>query len=326
MIISRTPFRISFFGGGTDFPEWYHENNGLIISAAINKYCYISLREQPFARFNYHIRYRKNEEVNSISKIEHPSVRNCFKHFNFQKKKIELVYYADIPDRSGIGSSSSFTVGLVNCLSAMTGKKISKIDLAKKAIFVEQKLIKENVGSQDQTIASFGGFNIIKKKKKNIDVKKINIKNLDKKLFSDSIVLLFTGFSRFSSDINFHYKKNMKKNTKSLSEIYSIAKDSINIFNKRKFDIYEFSRNLRKSWEIKRKMSKYITNDSIDLIYEKALKNGALGGKLLGAGGGGFMCFIIEPGEKEKFIKKFNKLLYIPVSVDYSGSKIFYNS
>ena len=206
MIVSKTPFRISFFGGGTDFPEWYNENGGIVISMAIDKHCYISLREAPFASSNYIVRYRKTEQVNTINNIQHPSVKNCYKFFNCEKK-LELVHYADIPDRSGIGSSSSFTVGLLNCLYKFHNKLPKRKELALNAIHVEQNLIRENVGSQDQIIASYGGFNTIRFSKKNISVSKLKISKKKIKYLTSSIVLLFTGFSRFSSDISKFHKK-----------------------------------------------------------------------------------------------------------------------
>ncbi len=324
MIVSKTPFRISFFGGGTDFPEWYNENGGLVISMAIDKHCYVSLRESPFASSNYIVRYKKTEQVNTINKIEHPSVKNCYKFFNCNKKKLELVHYADIPDRSGIGSSSSFTVGLLNCLYKINNKLPKKRDLALNAINIEQNLIKENVGSQDQVIASYGGFNTIKFSKKKISVSKVNIPKKKINYLTDSIVLLFTGFSRFSSDISKFHKNNIKKNTNMLNEILDIANETNYNLNKKGLNIEYFAKQLNENWKIKRKLSRYVTNDKIDYVYSYGLKNGAIGGKLLGAGGGGFIAFIVDPKYKKKFIKKLDKYLNVPISVDNNGSVIIY--
>lgn len=323
MIVSKTPFRISFFGGGTDFPEWYNENGGIVISMAIDKHCYISLREAPFASSNYIVRYRKTEQVNTINNIQHPSVKNCYKFFNCEKK-LELVHYADIPDRSGIGSSSSFTVGLLNCLYKFHNKLPKRKELALNAIHVEQNLIRENVGSQDQIIASYGGFNTIRFSKKNISVSKLKISKKKIKYLTSSIVLLFTGFSRFSSDISKFHKKNIKKNKNMLNEISAIANETNFNLNNKGLNIQYFANQLNENWKIKRKLSKYVTNDKIDHVYRFGLKNGALGGKLLGAGGGGFIAFIVDPQYKKKFLKKLDKYLNVPISVDDNGSIIIY--
>ncbi len=326
MIVSRTPFRISFFGGGTDFPDWYKSNPSTVISLAIDKYCYISLRESPFTSFNYNLRYRKLEQVNKIKEINHPSIKHCFQFFNCKEKKLELVHYADIPGRSGIGSSSSFTVGLLNCLYSLYNLKTDKKDLCLKAIKVEQDLIKENVGSQDQVIASYGGFNSIHFFKKNISVKKIKISDNKKKQLMDSLVLLFTGFSRDSSDITFHHKRSIKKNLSMLKEINSISAEVQNRFENGKFEINQFAKDLNDTWYIKRKLSKFVSNENIDTLYRKGISGGALGGKLLGAGGGGFICFVVDPKYKKKFLKKFSKYLHIPVKMDTTGSKIIYKN
>lgn len=326
MIVSRTPFRISFFGGGTDFPQWYNTNPSTIISLAIDKYCYISLRESPFASCNYSLRYRKVEQVNKLNEIDHPSIKNCFEFFNCRKKKLELVHYADVPGRSGIGSSSSFTVGLLNCLYSLYNLKTNKKQLGENAIKVEQDLIKENVGSQDQVIASYGGFNSIQFYKKQFSVKKIKVSDYKKKQLIESLVLLFTGFSRDSSSISFHHKNSLKKNVSMLNEINSISLEVQNRFDTGKFEINQFAEDLNRTWHIKRKFSKFVTNENIDTIYNKGISCGALGGKLLGAGGGGFICFIVDPKYKKKFLKKFNKYLYIPVKMDTTGSKIIYNN
>ena len=326
MIVSRTPFRISFFGGGTDFPDWYKTNPSLVISLAIDKYCYISLRESPFASFNYSLRYRKFEQVDKIKEINHPSIKNCFEFFNFKNKKLELDHYADIPGRSGIGSSSSFTVGLLNCLYSLNNLYPSKKELSIKAIKVEQDLIKENVGSQDQVIASYGGFNSIHFYNKHFSVKKIKISNYKKKQLIDSLVLIFTGFSRDSSDISFHHKSSIKNNISMLNEINAISVEVQDRFDNGKFKINQFAQDLNHTWHIKRKLSKFVTNEHIDNIYKKGISYGALGGKLLGAGGGGFICFIVDPNYKKKFLKKFDKYLYIPVKMDTIGSKIIYKN
>ena len=328
MIVSRTPFRISFFGGGTDFPIWYNKHGGSVISSTIDKYCYINLRKlPPFFSYKYSIRYREREIVNSINQIKHPSVKHCFKTFIKKSDCLELVHHADLPDRSGIGSSSSFTVGLLNCIFSYKNKQISKRNLALSAINIEQNKIKENVGSQDQTIASYGGLNKINfSKNKKITVNKILMKDSSFKKFNESLVLFFTGFSRNSSDVTKYYLKNIKYNESKLLEISQITNEAFNIFQSKEIDIEKIGFYLNESWKLKRNLSSKVSNELIDNIYQNGINNGAYGGKLLGAGSGGFICFLVEPSEKKKFISRFKNLLHIPVNLENSGSKIIYNN
>ena len=328
MIVSRTPFRISFFGGGTDFPIWYNKHGGSVISSTIDKYCYINLRKlPPFFDHKYSIRYKEREAVNSINQIKHPSVKHCFKTFLKKGDCLELVHHADLPDRSGIGSSSSFTVGLLNCIISYKRKKISKRNLALSAINVEQNKIKENVGSQDQTAASYGGLNKINfSRNKQFTVNKISMKDESFKKLNDSLVLFFTGFSRNSSEITKYYLKNMKNNETKLFEISQITNEAFNIFQSKEIDIKKMGFYLNESWKLKKNLSTKVSNDLIDKIYKNGINYGAYGGKLLGAGSGGFICFLVEPSEKQKFISRFKNLLHIPINLENSGSKIIYNN
>ncbi len=327
MIVSRTPFRISFFGGGTDFPVWYNKHGGSVISSTIDKYCYINLRKlPPFFNHKYSIRYKESEIVNSINQIKHPSVKHCFKTFIKKGECLELVHHADLPDRSGIGSSSSFTVGLLNCIFSYKNKKISKHNLALSAINIEQNKIKENVGSQDQIIASYGGLNKISFSKKKITINKILMKDSSFKEFNDSLVLFFTGFSRNSSDVTKYYLKNMKNNKSKLLEISQITNEAFNIFQSKKINIEKIGFYLNESWKLKRNLSSKVTNELIDKMYQNGIDNGAYGGKLLGAGSGGFICFLVDPSEKKKFISRFKNILHIPINLENSGSKIIYNN
>ncbi len=328
MIISRTPFRISFFGGGTDFPQWYEKNNGHVISTTINKYCYINLRKlPPFFDYKYSFRYKKTETLKNLKKTDHPSIRECLKDFDLNGDGLELVHHADIPDRSGIGSSSAFTVGLLHCLYYLKNQIPSKKELAMKAINIEQKIIKENVGSQDQTAVAFGGLNeIFFSKEKKVEVKSIPISFNSLERFNNSLVLFFTGFSRNSSIINQDFVKKIPVNSYGLNELQAISYEAMKIFKNDKIDINKLGYYLNKSWNIKRKLTKSISNSKIENIYKKGIKHGALGGKILGAGGGGFMLFIIEQNKKEKFIKKFKNLLHVPIKIDTTGSQIVYYS
>ena len=323
MIISRTPFRISFFGGGTDYPIWYLDNGGAVLSTTINKYCYISTRYlPPFFPYKYRIRYTVREETKSVNKIKHPAVRECLEFMNIDKG-IEMVHTSDLPARSGIGSSSSFTVGFLNTLHALKGKVVTKRQLARDAIFVEQKRIKENVGSQDQVAVSFGGLNKIEfGGDKEFFVNPITIGKEKTEYLEKCLMLFFTGISRNSSDIAEAQIKNTPKISKELKILNGMVDNSIDILNGSQSNLYRFGKILHESWNIKRKLSKLVTTNEIDSIYDTALRSGALGGKLLGAGGGGFILFFALPEFQEKIKNKLKKLLYVPFSFEKLGSHI----
>jgi len=329
MIISRTPFRISFFGGGTDFPLWYNDHTGKVISTTIDKYCYISLRNlPPFFKFKYRIRYFKKEEVKKINQIKHASVRETLKYFKYNKP-IELIHIADLPAQSGLGASSSFTVGFVNSLKALEGVRISKKNLSTEALLIEQDKIKENVGSQDQVAAAFGGFNVINFVKKNerknqIEVSPVlNNKNINE--LEKSIFLVFTGFVRQAEKIE---KLKMKKIDikhsfyKQILDITYKAEDKI---QNSKNIVSDFSELMQKYWWYKKKLSSIVSNPKINSIYDLGIKCGAYAGKLLGAGGGGFMMFLIDPKKRSYFEKKFEKYTIVPIKFENLGSQIIYH-
>ena len=324
MIISRTPFRISFFGGGTDFPEWYNKYSGKVISTTINKYCYISLRKlPPFFKYNYRIKYHKTEEVKKLSQIKHPSVRESLKHFKFNDS-IEAIHFADLPAQSGLGASSSFTVGFINSLKALQGMRISKKNLYLEAIQIEQKKSKEFIGSQDQVSAAFGGFNVIDFSKSSTEVSPVLNKNNTTEL-EKSIFLVFTGFVRKAQQLE---KDKMNK----MNYNYEYYKQILDISNKAEEKIYssknivsDFSELLNKHWWYKKKLSSKVTNINIEKIYNYGIKNGAYSGKLLGAGAGGFMLFLINPKKRDFFNKKFRKFTVVPVKFDNLGSQIIYH-
>ena len=324
MIISRTPFRISFFGGGTDFPDWYNKYSGKVISTTINKYCYISLRYlPPFFKFKYRIRYFKTEEVKKISHIKHASVRESLKHFKFNNP-IEAIHFADLPAQSGLGASSSFTVGFINSLKALQGMRISKKNLYLEAIQIEQKKSKEIVGSQDQVSAAFGGFNVINFSKNSIEVFPVlnnnNIHELEKSIF-----LVFTGFVRRAEVLEKAKIKQINYNHKYFKEILDIShKAEEKIYNSKNI-ISDFSELLQKHWWCKKKLASSVTNPHIDKIYNFGIKNGAYSGKLLGAGAGGFMLFLIDPKKRELFNKKFKNFTIVPIKFDNLGSQIIYH-
>lgn len=326
MIISRTPFRISFFGGGTDYPVWYEENGGIVLSTTINKYCYINCRYlPPFFPYNYRIRYSLHEEVQSVSEIKHPSVRECLKFVNLDNRGVEIQHNADVPAMSGLGSSSSFTVGLLNVLCALKGKMITKRQLALDAIHVEQNRIKENVGSQDQTAVAFGGFNKIEfGGEQEITVQPVTICKEKLDLLQRSLMLFFTGFSRKASDIAGEQIKRTPEKKKELETMIGLVEEAVNILNNSKNTLADFGRLLHEQWMIKRSLTSKISSSFIDEIYEAAMETGALGGKLLGAGGGGFMLFFVEPELQPKLKEKLKKLLYVPFSFENLGSQIIY--
>lgn len=326
MIISRTPFRISFFGGGTDYPAFYEEHGGAVLSTTINKYGYIVCRYlPPFFDYRYDIKYRIREETRAISEIKHPSVRECLNFVDFDDRGVEIQYNADLPAMSGLGSSSSFTVGLLNALYALKGKMTTKRQLALDAIYVEQDRIGENVGSQDQTAAAFGGFNKIDfGGPRKIWVHPITLEQPKKDFLQRHFMLFFTGFPRNASDIAAEQVRRIPEKTKELKAMIDMVEEAINVLNGRQEGYADFGRLLHQSWLIKRSLTPQITNPFIDRIYETALKAGALGGKLLGAGGGGFMLLFAPPETQHQIKKKLDKLLYVPFSFQDMGSQIVY--
>jgi len=324
MIISRTPFRISFFGGGTDYPAWYREKHGAVLATTINKYCYISCRYlPPFFEHRSRIIYSKMEQVKNISEIRHPSVRACLTIVKI-KDGVEIHHDGDLPARTGLGSSSAFTVGLLNALNGLKGNIISKMELAKKAVYIEQEILKENVGSQDQICAAYGGFNLIEFSGNNrfkIHPITINQKKLD--LLQDHLLLFFTGISRYASKIAKEQIKMIPHNNSELSEMFDMVHEAVNIV-KGNADISKFGRLLNESWQVKRRLSKLITTPEIDDIYYSAIRAGAVGGKLLGAGGGGFILFFAEPKMHYRIKKSLKHLLHVPFRFENFGSQIIF--
>ena len=325
MIISRTPFRISFFGGGTDYPVWYRENRGAVLATSINKYCYITVRYlPPFFDHKYRIRYSKREEVQNISEIKHPSARECLAFLNFDQG-VEIQHNSDLPARIGVGSSSAFTVGLLNTLYALKGKMVTKRQLALEAIHIEQDRIKENVGSQDQTTVAFGGFNKIEfGGEQHIQVQPITLNTKKLQIFQDHLMLFFTGFSRTASEIAGEQIKKTPEKRKELIRMAEMVDEAVSILNSSNSDITDFGRLMCETWMIKRSLTNKITTPFIDSIYETAIKAGALGGKLLGAGGGGCILFFVEPKNQFKVKEKLKNLLYVPFKFENLGSQIIY--
>jgi len=324
MIISKTPFRISFFGGGTDYPDWYLENGGMVLSTTFDKYCYITCRYlPPFFDHKYRIAYSQVENAKEISDIKHPAVKAILNDLNFMSG-LEWHVDADLPARSGLGSSSSFIVGLLNSLYALQGKRLSRYLLAEEAIRYEQNVLSENVGSQDQTAAAFGGFNLIQfGKNGKISVEPVIFSKERKRQLNDHLMLFFTGFSRIASEIAADQISNIKKNRNELLRILEMVPEAINIIQGNG-DIRLFGELLNQAWETKRSLSDKLSNDEIDRIYALALRAGAIGGKLLGAGGGGFMVLFVEPSKQETVRKALKDYIFVPFEFENNGSQIIY--
>ena len=327
MIISRTPLRISFFGGGTDYPIWYEKNVGMTISATINKYAYITVRElPPFFEYKHRIQYHLKEEVNSIEEIKHPVVREASKLLDI-KHGIEMVHNADLPARSGLGSSSTFTVGLMHALYAMKNQMVTKRELALNAINLEQNIIGEAVGSQDQTIAAFGGFNLIEfSKSKIFQVQEIIISEERLQSLQDNIILCFTGFARTAEKIAKLQIEATPFKEKELNKMNEITNKAREIIRNSNISIDEFGKLLNEQWFLKKGLTNHISNPAIDDIYNTAIKAGALGGKLLGAGGGGFMLFYAKQENHKKIMESLKNKLFVPFRFEKTGSQIVYYS
>ena len=323
MIISRTPFRISFFGGGTDYPAWYREHGGAVLATSIDKYCYISCRYlPPFFEHKYRIVYSKIENVKSVSEIEHPAAKGVLEWMHCYRG-LEIHHDGDLPARSGLGSSSSFTVGLINVLMAMQGKYISKEELAKNAIHVEQNVIKENVGSQDQVSAAMGGFNRIQfRQDDTFDVTPIILPREKLQDLEDHMMLFFTGISRFATEVAKSKIANLKKREMELKTMYQMVDQGISILGSENASLDEFGKLLHESWQYKRGLSDKVTTSEIDEIYAAAMRAGALGGKLLGAGGGGFVLFFVRPEQQSAVREALKDLIYVPFKFDNSGTRI----
>ena len=323
MIITRTPYRISFFGGGTDYPAYYLKYGGKVLGTAIDKYCYLNIRKlPPFFGHKHRIVYSIIENVNSIEEIAHPSVRETLKYLNIDYG-VSIHHDGEIPARSGMGSSSAFTVGLLYSLYALEGKTTSKQELALEAINIEQELIKEHVGSQDQTFAAYGGLNVINfLSNGQIVVEPIIMKPDRLEDFESKFMLFFTGFSRTASEISADNIKNIPNNGISLSRMKDMVDEGFNILVSPDRDLIEFGALLNEAWKLKKTLSTNISMPEIDEMYEIAMASGAIGWKLLGAGGGGFIVFYVQPENQLKVREALNKYLYVPFNFEFDGSRI----
>lgn len=325
MIITRTPFRISFFGGGTDFPAWYRENGGAVLSTAIDKYSYMHCRKlPPFFDYKHKIVFfSKQEACNEIDEIQHPAVREVYRFMDVNDGLV-MQHDGDLPSHSGLGSSSSFTVGLLNALYALQGKMITKKRLAFEAIYVEQEMIKEAVGSQDQIAAAFGGLNKIVFSANSIEVNPVTIANEKIEHLQSHLMLFFTGFARFAVEIEKDKLQQLDTRKIELRSMHQMVDAAIEILNGDVSGYDDFGRLLHETWQLKKSLSNMVSSPEIDDIYRKGMSAGALGGKILGAGGGGFILFFVPPGSQRHLKESLSQLLHVPFRFDTLGSQVIY--
>lgn len=323
MIISKTPFRMSFFGGGTDFEEFFVKYGGAVLSTTFDKYCYVTVRQlPPFFEYSSELVYAKTERVTATEQIEHPAIRNAMQMLGVHN--LRLSYEGDLPARSGLGTSSSFSVGMLNALYRFQGHKVSKAILARDAIYLERTLCREAGGWQDQIAVAYGGFNRIQFKEGAFDVQPIEFPHGRKQLLDQNLMLFFTGFTRFSADIQKANETERRQKTEQLFDLMALVNEAEKILIEENSDIDNFGRLLDTGWRLKRQIGKGVSTSEIDDIYQKAIQAGALGGKLLGAGGGGFMLFYV-PLEYQQDVKTaLRGLIYIPFHFEENGTQIIY--
>lgn len=329
MIITKTPFRMSFFGGGTDMEDFFRVHGGAVLSTTFDKYCYVNVRHlPPFFDYRTELSYSKTERVTSIESIQHPAIRNAMKMLNMHD--IRLTYEADLPARSGLGTSSSFAVGMLSAFYALKGKYADKKKLADEAIYLERVLCGEAGGWQDQIAASYGGFNRINfNKDGTYDVLPIIISPERKKQLDHNLMMFFTGFTRFSSDVqkaNAASPETKEAKEKRLMEMLDLVDDAENVLTNKKRDLDEFGRLLDHTWKLKRQTGSAVSTSNIDALYQRGIEAGALGGKLLGAGGGGFLVFYVQPEKREALKAAMQDLLYVPFHFEDGGSRVLYYS
>lgn len=323
MIITKTPFRMSFFGGGTDIEEYFKIHGGAVISTTFDKYCYVNVRHLPgFFEYKTELSYSKIERVKDIDSIDHPAIKNAMKML--EVKDIRLTYEADLPARSGLGTSSSFAVGMLNAFHALNGQYIDKKGLADEAIYLERILCKEEGGWQDQIAASFGGFNRIDFFEDGYKVSPIIMSPERKGKLNKNLLMFFTGFSRLSSKV--HQSNNVTDIKKHflLEKMYELVGQAEKILTDPSRDLDDFGQLLDLTWKMKKKTGKCVSTENIDRLYEKGMEAGALGGKLLGAGSGGFLIFYVPEEKQESVRKGLKELMYIPFKFENSGSRVIY--
>ena len=324
MIITKTPFRMSFFGGGTDMEDYFKMNRGAVISTTFDKYCYVNVRHLPrFFDYSTELSYSKTERVTDVNNIKHPAIREAMKMLDMHE--IRLTYEADLPARSGLGTSSSFAVGMLNAFYALKGKYADKKKLADEAIYLERVLCNEAGGWQDQIAASYGGFNRINFRPDGYEVLPIIISPERKKRLNDNLLMFFTGFTRFSSDVQ---KANaatspIDKNVY-LKQMYDLVDEAERVLVDQSADLDDFGRLLDTTWKLKRQTGGFVSTNSIDELYQIGIEAGALGGKLLGAGGGGFLVFYVQLDKQEAVKNAMSNLMHIPFEFENGGTRVIH--
>lgn len=323
MIITKTPFRMSFFGGGTDMPAFFNEHGGAVISTTFDKYCYVNVRHlPPFMPYISELVYSKFERVNNIDEIIHPLIRECMRLHDIHE--IRLTYEGDLPARTGLGTSSTFAVGMLNAFCALKGKMMSKHQLAEEAIHVERDILQEHGGWQDQIAAAFGGLNRIDFADNHFKVTPIIIHPDRKKILDENLMLFYTGVQRFSSEIQADTFAKPVDKTKQLLDLLALVDEAERILTDKNASLNEFGKLLDTTWKLKRGTGSKVSNGSIDELYEKAVKAGALGGKLLGAGGGGFLLFYVEKDKQQNVLKALDNLMHVPFEFESEGTTVIH--
>ncbi len=325
MIISKTPYRISLFGGGTDFPAWYQRHGGSVISASIDKYCYLSCRYlPPFFDYKYRIVWSFIENCVRKEDIKHPAVRSAIDLLDIERG-LEIHHVGDLPARSGMGSSSAFSVGLLHALHALQGRMISKHDLAMEAIHLEQNILKEAVGSQDQVSAAYGGFNHIEFfPNGEISVAPVTISSERIRELQDHLMLFYTGIKRTSAEVTQKFLNELDNKKRQLRIMKDLVQESIQVLNSRQ-DIKQLGELLREAWDAKRDFSKVVSNPDVDNLHAEALDAGAIGGKLTGAGGGGFLLLFVPPTRRDDVKQALNRFIHVPFKFEFGGSQIIFS-
>ncbi len=325
MIITKTPFRMSFFGGGTDMEKYFKENGGAVLSTTFDKYCYVTVRHLPrFFEYSSEIVYSKTERVINTNEIKHPAIRNAMQMLDMHE--LRLTYEADLPARSGLGTSSSFAVGMLNAFYCLKGKYADKKKLADEAIYLERVLCDEAGGWQDQIAASFGGFNRINFNADGYEVLPVIISPERKRKLNNNLMMFFTGFTRFSAEVQQVNNLSSNEKKKQLNLMHSLVDEAEKILTDKESDLDDFGRLLDVTWNLKKQTGKAVTTSGIDEIYKRGIDAGALGGKLLGAGGGGFFVFYVQPERRDAVMEALKDLLYIPFEFETGGTQVMYYS
>jgi D-glycero-alpha-D-manno-heptose-7-phosphate kinase len=329
LITSRTPLRVSFFGGGTDYPEYFERHPGAVVGMAIDKYVYVSaLRLANFLQYKYRVAYSRVEMESNVEGIQHPVVRTLLQHYQIEEA-LDINIMADLPASSGLGSSSAFTVGLINLISSLRSEPLTKLDLGLKAIFVERELLKERVGVQDQLHAAYGGLNRFDFIGGRIRISPVQMTSDCQRQFVSSLVLLYTGVTRYASENLKEQMESMKekKVDRELSDLLELTSQAVRVLEGQDPDamLRDFGAMMHEGWMIKRKLSSKVSSAAIDDLYDRARAAGAIGGKLCGAGGGGFLLMVVPPQARERFVSALAPTVVIPVGLDTHGSTIIYD-